>query len=321
MFISFSDNYGQAVNNRVQMQPQNHRSGRRAARRERMDEMRAIRAEQEARMQRTENARIEGIARRIEAAGSHIRTVRDQIDAVHNTHGEELEALIREIFNGRNFTREEALTRLGQQIAGQHILIDSHASSIGRIHENRADRTETALEMEVGYAKTELKLRMREREEQAEEAAENQGRVRDEEEIRDANERDMLSNMARHDTNQKVINELTHVRELRYQEAARLNRAISSPNSSSIRIIDIEPGLTVEARIPNGRANPDDFRNSHLRKVNEGIKRIDVSIVAHLADMYRTSMEQGEEVRSESRQRDEEYQEALQREVQEADEA
>jgi hypothetical protein len=154
------------------------------------------------------------------------------------------------------------------------------------------------MENEARMLQAQIEENLREREEKAEEMAQNHPPPpRTREETEQADQRAVITNLARHDMSRNAIHELSRVRAARSMEALQLRHAVDSPNSTAITVIG-EGADAKTIRVPAGRSNPNDFNNTHLRKLEQGIARLDESIMARVADMYRRSVQEGREQRA-----------------------
>ncbi|MCL2204322.1 MAG: hypothetical protein FWB88_10340 [Defluviitaleaceae bacterium] len=288
MYITFS---GNGENTTLQLQRQ-HVSRRQS----RIEQFRARRTEQELGVQEGEKARIQKINDRIGQAAGHIQALRQQLSnaamaQAKRDRGEEYDAEALKIDT----------SAVSQEIESRYTMMDMLAEQITQIHEQRAQREALALELGARDMQARLEERIREREEAAEERAENQSApIREREAAEQAAERDVIKNLARIDANAQTIHYLAHVRGLRSREALLLRHAVDSDNSFGLKnVLGPMQFIQSTARVPNGRADANDFRNSHLRKLEEGVARLDEAIMQRVMDMYRRGMAIGEALKEE----------------------
>lgn len=239
-------------------------------RRGRSQAMRERRAEREMKLRERENERIAKIHKRMDRI--HARPIDPELCPKE-------QAKIRE-------QRDNMLGMLAAQIA--------------RIMEKRAEREAANLELEAREMQAKLEEHIREREEQAEKAAEQQPtppKEREEEEL--AAERSTLKGILRNEATRSEIRELSRVRAARSMEALQLRHAIDSPNSWGF-VVTGEGADARTTQVPSGRGETDSFRVTHLRKLEKGIARLDEAIMQRVADMYSRSVQDGEQIKSES---------------------
>jgi hypothetical protein len=177
-------------------------------------------------------------------------------------------------------------------------MLDMLARQIARIMEGRAKREANALEQEAREIQARLEENLREREEQAENAAEAQPNTPKEyEEEVQAAERSNLKGMLRNQATMGEIRDLMRVRGARSIEAVQLRHAVDSPNSTGF-IVTGEGADTITTRVPSGRGETDSFKVNHLRRLETGIARLDEAIMQRVARMYQNSKTDGEAIKA-----------------------
>jgi len=267
MRITFADGYSSSVN------ALHHRGeGLFSRRRERSALMRERRAEREMQLQEAENKRIAQISKRME---------RIQNREVDPAYSHEDQQKIRE-------QRANMLEMLAKQIA--------------RIHEVRADRLNAHAEFDAREMQAQLEENIREREERAEEMAERQpDRPQPREEADQAHARDLISNFARHDINREVMHGLAQVRAARSAEATLLRQAQEAINGQSPFLYKTRvDGVPITGVAPRAAVAPTDFISTHLRALDEGIARLDETMMQRVITMYRQSVQDGEDLKNEA---------------------
>ncbi|MCL2500146.1 MAG: hypothetical protein FWE90_07390 [Defluviitaleaceae bacterium] len=144
------------------------------------------------------------------------------------------------------------------------------ADQIEKIYKDRTEREQALSEWETHMQMAEQEKRMQEREEEAERAAENRIKTKDREEIERFNERSDIRGFVKIASQKENNRQLSRTRADMSMEATQLRHAIA-----------FEPG------------EPGDFRNTQLEKLNQGITRIEMTVQANVANMYRQSNQAG----------------------------
>jgi hypothetical protein len=197
-------------------------------------------------------------------------------------------------------------------------LISSLHDKIDQIYAGRTEREKIAVEREMLRQQALLDDMAQIREKPPEEPLHE-----DPEKIEERQQQSQIFTMTRIAITQDTINNMRNVRANMVREAGHLGRAMGSPNSNYNKIGVIYRGSEVRSDIIINRQSGfggNDFRNNQLRKLNEGITRLDASIRASIISMYRESV-QAQEEHLGTRRQDGEQREPRERPAERADNA
>jgi len=226
---------------------------------------RAAEHEREQRLREAENKRIQGL-------NDQISFVKQEISEIHADKTLDVETRA-----NRLMSRGFELSSLSEQIA--------------RIHKDRIEREQLALERELTRMQQEVEERAREQEEKAAESRLNNST----EDLESFQQRETIRSLTIMSARIDSIQGMEQSRARLASEANQLEKAIDSGNSA--RPMPIETGETSTnvaygfstVMVNAGRVNPNDFRNSHLQKLNTNIARLDTAILTQVGAMYRDS--------------------------------
>lgn len=269
-----------------------------------------------------ERAAAQERERRIrEAEDTRIRTINENM----NTLGDRVASINEQIYEMQNSETEpdtELLKSLNREIAQLETTLDGMAGQIARIHINRAEREQQAMEREFMRKQEEMEERIRERERLAEEKRlEN----KDEEELEEAAERAKIRGFAQMSVRAENISALSQTRASMQAEATRLsgeaefdksrqriaNREIISnaqrQNVQRLEAFRDAKAHAEEYNLPFNRSrpafveagppfdhnplSPDGFRGRHLGRLNAGIAGLTANINHQIAALYRDSQQ------------------------------
>ena len=168
-------------------------------------------------------------------------------------------------------------------------MIRGITDQIASIYERRAEREEQAAEREMMRQKILIeeltsKMEMPEKE------------YDDPEEAEKARHYFKLYGAVNFASSKNTLQTLKQTRAALASESGHLRRAIKNPNSAQINIgiipasdlLSDGKGIFIDIRL--GTGTPDDFRNTHKRRLNDSIASLDGAIAAAIGSMYRESL-------------------------------
>jgi len=160
---------------------------------------------------------------------------------------------------------------------------------INNIHEARADRELINAEREMQRTKKLLE----ESSSSSTERKDKNDSHKTQEEIEEKKEREAIADLSHIAATKDRISTLRQTRANLKREAGQVQRAVESENSNYVKIgvipglLNSDEGLVIAAG--SGFANPNDFRNRHLNKLNLGIVNTTAAINHSIARLYRQS--------------------------------
>jgi hypothetical protein len=139
-----------------------------------------------------------------------------------------------------------------------------------------------AIERELQQKKADMEERQRENEARAEEA---RAKRATDEELKQMREQSLVRGMVTMAARADNVAAMRRTRATLASEAGQLSRDIG--NSYGPAVIYEGPGHTETLWTNVGHANPEDFRNRHLRTLQSGMARLDTAILSETASLNR----------------------------------
>ena len=174
-------------------------------------------------------------------------------------------------------------------IDSQKLKLAALQDRIDRIYESRTEREALAAEREMMRTKALLEESKHVNEQQSKQ----NDLPKDPEEAEEERQRASIKSMTRIAAIQDNISRLSRTRAALAGEAGHIRRAIESENSNYTKTGAVPNLIHTGERfiigVQSGYGNPNDFKNTHLNRLNLALTNLDASINHAVSSMYRES--------------------------------